>query len=119
MRVTLDLDHVLPLTLRRKLRLEIMLANLRYLLEPESVEVRVSSGGAGLHIIAYGVDTDLEGSVDLRALLGDDRARIAYDLERITGWFHSTLWTEKNGGKARSVPVSALEDALHSGARVL
>ena len=63
--------------------------------------------------------TDLEGSVDLRALLGDDRARIAYDLERVTGWFHSTLWTEKNGGKARSVPVSALEDALHSGARVL
>jgi len=107
LRLTLDLDGI---NVNRALRKY----NLIKLLYPNATgyELRRSSGGKGVHLLAYNVyPSSQEGIADLladRISLGDDRRRIIKDFTRIlTGLPFNVLFTSKEGKNAEVLKTEA------------
>lgn len=95
-RVTIDLDAYVP-------QMELKAIRAYHTLEREAddVEVRISSGGEGIHIIGWFSERLSEGAQKtLRRMLNDDTNRTR--LDTLEGWHReravsNVLWTEKGG----------------------
>jgi hypothetical protein len=110
MRITIDLDGVLPLTLANALRVHSVVANLAAHYEPRSAAWRRSASGRGVHIVAW--CDGIQDAEEARRILGDDHARIDMDMRRPAS-MRQTLWTIKRGRRAGEWrPMSELMHAL-------
>jgi hypothetical protein len=107
-RVTFDIDGYIPNFELTAQRAYYGLA--RY---ADDVEVRISSGGEGIHLVGWFEDrlTDTQ-KRKLRRTLGDDAKREELDIRRWQyGQTHDVLWTEKHGNHADD-DFDHIEDAL-------
>lgn len=91
-RVTLDLDSV------DESPIQAIRAYHALQRAAEEVEVRISSGGRGLHLIGYFTERlDETAKERLRRSLGDDAKRLELDNLRGSAATSQVLWTEKDG----------------------
>lgn len=66
--------------------------------EADEIEVRISSGGSGIHLVGYfNEELPFSRRIQYRRMLGDDQNRIKIDIERFKhGVYTGVLWSEKD-----------------------
>lgn len=121
-RVTLDFDGYAD-----RMRLQAIGAYHQLDRLADEVEVAISSGGGGLHMVGWFEDHLTFGDrIKIRRALGDDTNRIEIDIERaVNGIYTGVLWSEKRDGgdetgyKQRGfADVYDALDALNGGERL-
>ena len=95
MRVTLDLDTPGQLEILTKYY------SMKHICGVD--EIRVSSGGNGLHFIKRGLEITYEQSLTIRATLGECSTRLEFDSDVDSLKPKSILWKSKNGKRMQFV----------------
>lgn len=108
-RVTLDIDGY-----KSDMRLTAIGAYHQLDRLADDVDVAISSGGSGLHIVGWFCDPLTFGErIKMRRTLGDDCNRIKIDIERaVNGIYTGVLWSEKSDGGTKQRGFADVYDAL-------